>query len=52
MLAREKNSFALLHFDTRAEDPTLRFEIVNIDSESIWTMDLALSQLPDTSRGE
>jgi alkaline phosphatase D len=48
----EKNSFALLHFDTLAEDPRLRFEIVNIDNKSIWTLDLTLSQLSDTSRGE
>ncbi len=41
----EKNSFALLHFDTAAEDPTLRYEIVNIDGESIWSHQLTLSQL-------
>lgn len=43
----EKNSFALLHFDTQAEDPTLTYEIVNIDNESIWSLDLTLSQLTD-----
>ncbi len=43
----EKNSFALLHFDTAAEDPTLRYEIVNLDGESIWSHQLTLSQLTD-----
>ena len=43
----EKNSFALLHFDTAAEDPALRYEIVNIDGESIWSHELTLSQLSD-----
>ncbi len=43
----EKNSFALLHFDTAAEDPKMTYEIVNIDNESIWSMDLTLSQLTE-----
>jgi alkaline phosphatase D len=43
----EKNSFALLHFDTLAEDPTLTYEIVNIDNQSIWSLELTLSQLTD-----
>ena len=43
----EKNSFGLLHFDTKLDDPKLTFEIVNIDNESIWSMDLRLSQLKD-----
>lgn len=41
----EKNSFALLHFDTQAVDPTLTYEIISIDNESIWSLDLTLSQL-------
>ena len=43
----EKNAFGLLHFDTRLDDPKLTFEIVNIDNESIWSMDLHLNQLKD-----
>jgi hypothetical protein len=41
----DNNSFGLLHFDTLADDPKLTFEIVNIDNESIWSMDLTLNQL-------
>lgn len=41
----EKNAFGLLHFDTSLDDPKMTFEIVNIDDESIWKMDLNLSQL-------
>ena len=43
----EKNSFALLHFDTVAEDPKLTYEIRNIDNQSIWSFDITLSQLSD-----
>ena len=41
----EKNSFALLDFDTTAEDPVLTFAIVSIDDETIWNMELTLSEL-------
>ncbi len=43
----EKNSFALLDFDTTAADPTLTFKIVTIDNETIWDMKLTLSELTD-----
>ncbi|MFP4173857.1 MAG: alkaline phosphatase D family protein [Candidatus Hydrogenedentota bacterium] len=43
----EKNAFALLDFDTTAEDPALTFEIVTIDDETIWDMELTLSELTD-----
>jgi alkaline phosphatase D len=43
----ENNSFGMLHFNTMAEDPKLTFEIINIDDESIWSIDLNLSQLTD-----
>ena len=41
----EDNSFGLIHFDTALDDPKLTFEIVTITSESIWSMDLKLSEL-------
>lgn len=43
----EDNTFGLVHFDTTADNPKLTFEIVTIDNESIWSMDLKLSQLKD-----
>lgn len=43
----EKNPFALLHFDTQADDPTLTYAIVNIDNQSIWSLELTRSQLTD-----
>ena len=41
----KKNTFGLVHFNTEIKDPKLTFEIVTIDDESIWSMDLKLSQL-------
>jgi alkaline phosphatase D len=41
----EDNCFALLHFDTAAADPTVAFEIVGIDGDSIWRHELRLSEL-------
>ena len=41
----EDNSFGLVHFDTTADDPKMTFEIVTINNESIWSMDLKLSKL-------
>lgn len=46
----EKNSFALLHFDTAMEDPTMIFEIMSIDNESIWKLELKLSELTDAAQ--
>ncbi len=43
----EKNSFALLGFDTIAEDPALTFSIVTIDNETVWDMKLTRSELMD-----
>ena len=39
------NTFGMLHFDTTAEDPTVAFEIVDIDGKSIWKHELHLSNL-------
>jgi len=41
----EDNTFGLVHFNTKADDPKMTFEIVTIDNESIWSMDIKLSQL-------
>jgi hypothetical protein len=41
----EDNSFGMIHFDTRTDDPKMTFEIVTIDDKSVWSMDLKLSQL-------
>ena len=41
----EDNSFGLVHFDTTVDEPKLTFEIVTINNESIWSMDLKLSDL-------
>jgi alkaline phosphatase D len=41
----EKCSFGLLSFDTRADDPTVTYQIVNIDGETIHTLKVAKSEL-------
>jgi alkaline phosphatase D len=41
----EKCSFGVLHFDTTKEDPTVTYEIINIDGESIQTLEVKLSDL-------
>lgn len=41
----KKCSFGLLHFDTTQDDPTVTFEIRNIDDEAIHSYPLPLSQL-------
>jgi alkaline phosphatase D len=41
----EKPAFGLLHFDTAAPTPSLRYEIVNIDGESIHELQLSLDDL-------
>jgi len=41
----EKCSFGILHFDTTKEDPTVKYEIMNIDGESIQSLEVKLSQL-------
>ena len=41
----EKCSFGMLHFDTTREDPTVTYEIMNIDGESIESLEVKLSQV-------
>jgi alkaline phosphatase D len=41
----EKCSFGMLHFDTTKDDPTVTYEIMNIDGESIETLEVKLSQV-------
>lgn len=41
----DKPSFGLLHFDTTADNPTLRYEIVNSDGETLHDFTLERSQL-------
>ncbi len=43
----DDNTFGLVHFDTTADEPNLIFEIVTINNESIWSMNLKLSDLKD-----
>ena len=41
----QKCSFGLLDFDTSAEDPQVKYTIVNIDNEVIDSRTLKLSEL-------
>ncbi len=41
----EKPSFGLVHFDTASDPPKLRYEIVNIEGETIHSLDLSLDQM-------
>jgi alkaline phosphatase D len=41
----EKQSFGFLTFDTRKDDPTVKYQIVSIDSEIIHTFELNLSMI-------
>lgn len=41
----QNNTFGVLRFDTALEDPTARFEIVDIDGVRVWSHDLRLSEL-------
>ena len=45
----EKNSFGLLHFDTRAEPPMVKYQIINVDGEVMGEIALELSQLQKES---
>lgn len=38
-------SFGLVTFDTKVEDPTITYDIINIDGENQFTMDVKRSQL-------
>lgn len=38
-------SFGLVTFDTKVEDPTITYDIINIDGENQFTMDVRRSQL-------
>jgi len=41
----EKCSFGTIDFDTTAQDPSITYQIVNIDGDVIHTLDLKLSEL-------
>jgi alkaline phosphatase D len=41
----EKCSFGLLTFDTAAEDPTVKYDIVNIDGETVHSLTIKRSEL-------
>jgi len=41
----EKQSFGLLTFDTRQDDPAVKYQIVSIDDEIIHTLELKLSMI-------
>jgi alkaline phosphatase D len=41
----EKQSFGLLKFDTTVPDPTVTFEIVNIDGEVVYSLTVRRSQI-------
>ena len=41
----EKQSFGRVDFDLSAEDPTVKYTIISIDSEEIHSLDLKLSEL-------
>lgn len=41
----KRPSFGLLHFDTSADDPTVTYEIRNIEDQKIHSFDLPLSRL-------
>jgi alkaline phosphatase D len=41
----EKCSFGVLHFNTTREDPTVIYEIINIEGESIQSLEIKLSEL-------
>jgi alkaline phosphatase D len=41
----EKNSFGLLTFDTQADDPSVKYQIINVDGQVKGELKLNLSQL-------
>jgi alkaline phosphatase D len=41
----EECSFGVLYFDTTLKDPTVRYEIININGESIESLEVQLSEL-------
>jgi len=41
----EKQSFGLLEFDTQAQDPTISYNIINIDNENINNITIKLSEI-------
>lgn len=41
----KKQSFGLVEFDTKKDDPTVRYTAINIDGEKIHTLELKKSQL-------
>ncbi|MHC4621653.1 MAG: alkaline phosphatase D family protein, partial [Planctomycetota bacterium] len=48
----EKQSFGLLSFDTTKTDPTVTFQIVSIDSETINTITVPLSEISHGTGGK
>lgn len=43
----KKQSFGFVTIDTTAKDPTVRYEVVTIDGETVHTIDLKKSQFPN-----
>ncbi len=41
----EKCSFGLVHFDTSSDNPSVVYEIVNIEGEVVYTLEISLSAL-------
>jgi alkaline phosphatase D len=41
----EAQTFSVLHFDGTPADPRVRLEIVNIEGDTVWQRDVALSEL-------
>jgi alkaline phosphatase D len=48
----EKCAFGLLSIDTMAHDPTVTFQIITIDGETLYTLQLAKSELSMPERRE
>ena len=41
----EKQSFGRIDFDLKADDPTVKYTIINIDGEAVYTLEVKLSEL-------
>jgi len=41
----KKNSYGLVHIDTTADDPTVRYDVINIDGERVHSLNVKRSEL-------